>query len=412
MRVLQLLAIAAVCPLAGFGGGCQKIEQPIGVYPAAAHGRQGRDGTPNMNAQTTPAIDGSTPPSDGGIDAAAISSSPPIGPPHAGEPDDTTLPPARPGETNSSTPTASTSVCKPDRSLVAERKRVDMYIAMDANITLPYTGLWETVTGGLRQFVLDGSSAGTGVGLRYFGSTCDADVYNRQPTVEIGELPGNQDAMLAALNSRMTFTASPMKAALEGSINHQTARAAANPDVKQVVVLMTDGFTADLTCRYTTQDLEDVADTGFNSNPSIETYVIGFGFPDTMSAIADEVLARFSPLDSLAAKGGTRQATILKSDDTADAVSTALQAVRRAAQPCDYKVPEGVDPAKLNMAFVPFGQIPRVDDPAKCGQKPGFWYDPADGTPTTIKLCPTSCQTLQENDYAAALVIGCPTLRR
>ena len=408
MRVLQLLAIAAVCPLAGFGGGCQKIEQPIGVYPAASHEHPD---TATTNGQTNP-TNGSEAPWDGGFDAA-ISSDPSIGPPHAGnDAEDTTTPPARSGQTTASMPTANMSVCKPDRSLVAERKRVDMYIAMDANITLPYTGLWETVTGGLREFVLDSTSAGTGVGLRFFGSTCDPDIYNNQPTVEVGELPGNQDALVAALNSRMTFTASPMKAALQGSINHQTARALKNTDVKQVVVLMTDGFTADLTCRYTTQDLEDQADSGFNATPSIETYVIGFGFPDTMSTIADEVLARFSPLDSIAAKGGTRKATILKSDDNADVVSAALQAVRRAAQPCDYKVPDGVDPAKLNLAFVPFGQIPRVDDSANCGQKPGFWYDPADDPPKTIKLCPTSCQTLQANDYAAAVVVGCPTLRR
>jgi hypothetical protein len=414
MRVLQLLAIAAVCPLAGIGGGCQKIEQPIGEYQAASSrdGRRAGD-TSSTIGQTNPtSSDAPDATFDAGSDAA-ISSDPSIALPHAGTAADEMMPPpSRAGEAPGSAPVASMSVCKPVRSLVAERKSVDMYIAMDANITLPYTGLWETITAGLRQFVADGASVGTGVGLRYFGSQCDPDPYNEQPTVEVGELPGNEAALVAATNTRTTYTSSMMAPALQGSIYHQTARAIANPDVKQVVVMMSDGFTSDLSCRYSTQDLEDIADTGFNATHSIETYVIGFGFPDTMSTIADEVLARFSPLDSIAAKGGTRKATILKSTDDAAAVSAALQAARRTAQPCEYKVPDGVDASKLNLAFVPFGQIPRVDDSAKCGQKPGFWYDPADGMPTTMKLCPTSCQTLQQNDYAAAIVIGCPTLRR
>lgn len=408
MRALQLLAIAAVCPLAAFGGGCEKIEQRVGTYQTVSM-HNGRPDTSTSGGDGDPTnTDGSSEATLNGGSDATINSDSASGPSYAGTSGGQTSFPPTPNTTQA----AGNPVCKPDSSLVAERMRVDLYVAMDANIMPPYTGLWETITGGLRQFVLDGTSSGTGVGLRFFGPQCDPVPYNLQPTVEVGELPGNQAKLVAATNSQTTYTTSAMAPALQGSIDHQAARARANPDVKQVVVLMTDGFIQDITCRYNAQDIENIADSGFNTSTSIETYVIGFGFPDTMSAIADEVLARITPLDSIAAHGGTRKATILKSTDGATAVSAALHAVRRAAQPCDYKVPVGVDTTKLNLGLVPLGQIPRVDGPASCGQKPGFWYEPADGTPTTMKLCSTSCQTLQQNDYAAAIVLGCPTLRR
>jgi hypothetical protein len=296
---------------------------------------------------------------------------------------------------------------------IAKPKRLDMYIVMDANITLPVTGLWEFVTTGLRRFITDRRSLGTGVGLRFFGATCDPDEYNFKPQVEVGVLPDNLADLNDALKTRSTYTASPMSPALQGGIAHQLRRAKANPDTKQIVVLLTDGFTQDLTCRYTRQDVENDAAKGFTSDPSIETYVIGFGLPDTMNPIADDVLARFAALDPIAENGGTYKAYNVKNSEDPLLLETALSSIRRTAQPCIYAVPDDVDPAKLNVMFFTSGVVPRVDDRAKCGQTSGFFYNnDATGQPTTLELCSASCSAMQKTDAALVLYTDCPTLRR
>jgi hypothetical protein len=308
------------------------------------------------------------------------------------------------------TPGATKDACMATWSVSARRKRLDMYIVMDANITLPYTGLWEQVTTGLQLFVRDEASQGIGVGLRYFGSVCDADPYNYQPTVEVGVLPDNETALVTSLKQRTTFSASPMLAALQGGLAHQVARAKDNPDTKQIVVLATDGVTQDLMCRYSLNDVVDAASDGFSGTPSVETYIIGFGTPDTMSTIGDDVLARFSPLESIAVAGGTRRAMMVKYGDDPEPVHAAMTTVRRMAQACDFRVPQDADPSNLNLVFYPTGQVPRVEDNAKCGQSSGFYFLPDDQT--NIRLCPASCAPLQRNDYTGVWLGGCPTLRR
>jgi hypothetical protein len=303
-------------------------------------------------------------------------------------------------------------VCVPSTVLPAQRQRLDMYIVMDANITLPYTGLWEFATGGLRAFVQDPRSQGTGVGLRYYGTECDPDPYDTRPTVEVDLLPQNQAALTAATEMPLTLNASPMQPALEGGIRHQKKREMNDPESKQVVVLLTDGFTQDFTCSYTEQDIEDTATAGFNGTPQIETYVIGFGVPSTNVPIADDIIARFVPLDSIASAGGTRSADKLALGGDTSVMNEALQKVRREAQPCQYLVPHELDPSLLSLALVPGGELPRVDDAAKCGLLPGYWFDD-NNAPTAMVLCPTSCLPLQQNDsQTAVLSAGCPPKRR
>jgi hypothetical protein len=311
-----------------------------------------------------------------------------------------------------SDPTDKSERCTPNMSLAAQRQRLDMYIVMDANITLPYTGLWELATGGLREFVADRRSQGLGVGLRFFGNQCDADVYSAQPTVEVDLLPANSANMVAASNMHLTYTASPMAPALEGGIEHQRRRAADHPDWKQVVVLVSDGFTEDFTCSYTTRDLEDAASSGFNDPPAIETHVIGFGLPTT-NPIAEDILDRFIPLDDIAAAGGTHKSKSVAAGSDPSVMNEAFQDVRRAALPCAYDLPSDLDRDNLNLNFSPSNvDLPRVDDATSCGQMPGFYYDPSD-MPTSMVLCPASCKVVQADDSQTAILLsGCPTLRR
>ena len=83
-----------------------------------------------------------------------------------------------------------------------------------------------------------------------------------------------------------------MLAALKGGLTHQRVRARNHPDWKQVVVLVSDGFTQDVTCLYSTQDLADEASNGYQGFPSIETHVIGVGVTTSFNDQLDEFLTR------------------------------------------------------------------------------------------------------------------------
>lgn len=294
--------------------------------------------------------------------------------------------------------------------MLAERKRLDMYIVVDANITVQYTGLKEFLLSGLRSFVIDPASEGIGVGLRFFGDQCDAEPYDKEPTVEVGTLPNNRQALVDALNAtRVNYNSSPMAPALQGGIDHQEHRAAADPDSKQVVVLATDGFTQDFTCAYSSRDLETIAASGMSATPKIETYIVGFGAPpNTMIPIADDVLARFSPLDSIASAGGTGSAITIRYGDDPTPLYEALVSVRRTAQPCEFTLPQSIDTAKLNVFLLPTGQLVRVNDKSDCGTERGFYLSPSD-SPTSILMCPSSCSVLQTQDDTVWLIEGCPT---
>jgi len=294
----------------------------------------------------------------------------------------------------------------------ATRKPLDMYLVVDANVTLPYSGSWEIATRGIRLFAQDPASAGIGVGLRYYGSECEAEPYDIEPTVEVRELPANEEDLVAATMMDAEFSASPMAPALEGGIRHQKERAEQYPDRKQVVVMITDGFTQDLQCRYSLQDVQDKASEGFNSNPQIETHVIGFGAPDTMNPIADDILSRFNVLNAVARDGGSNTASSVKVNDDPETMHSMLTEIRRKAQPCAYELPPNADLQNINLSILE-NFIQRADSRAACRLDHGFFFSPEGAdNPTTAELCPRTCNVLREGDFEALFYHGCPTVRR
>ena len=428
MRWQKLLAIAALCPLTVvapvvmLAPACQQIDQPVGQYSAAASRTQRPDTAPvSMQAGApisndvelvTPADASSGAPEniDEGTEPTAVGVSTPQQPTAAPfiPPAVATLPIGT--STGGGVPEVECRALAVD---IARRMRLDMYIVVDANISLPATGLWEFVTTGLKRFFADRRSQNIGAGLRFFGATCDPDDYNFKPQVEVGLVSENEQELVDVLNTRTAYTASPLQPALQGGIAHQLRRAKANPDTKQIVVLLTDGFTQDLMCRYSRQDVENEAAKGFTGSPQIETYVVGFGLPDTMNPIADDVLARFAALDPIAEQGGTRKAYNVKFSEDPFLLEEALHSIRRTGQPCVYEVPTDIDLETLNVSYFATRAVPRVDDKAKCGQMEGFFYVNDDnGQPKSFELCAASCNAVQRTDALLVLYNKCPTERR
>jgi hypothetical protein len=290
----------------------------------------------------------------------------------------------------------------------AQRRRLDMYIMLDSNITLPATGVWEKMTEGLETFVSDQRSRGTGVGIRYFGLTCTASDY-ASPTIDVDLLPRNRLPIVASVRTRQPWSASPMLPALRGGIDHQQTRAREHPAWKQIVVLVSDGFTQDITCLYSTQDLAEAARDGFDSEPPIETHVVGVGVTTDLSQPFDEFITRLGAFNAIAEAGGSGQAITTSIGDDAAAFSDALQEVRRNAMPCEFEHPPGVATSQLGVARYPNrDQLRLYSNKDACGSAPG-WYYALESAPTPITLCPASCRWLRESDAnQIALVLSCP----
>jgi hypothetical protein len=200
-----------------------------------------------------------------------------------------------------------------------------------------------------------------------------------------------------------------MLPALVGGLSHQKMRARMHPEWKQIVVLVSDGFTQDITCLYSTQDLAEAARDGFNNDPPIETHVVGVGVT-TSNQPLDEIITRLGAFNAIASAGGSVEAITTGIGDDAAAFSEALQRVRRNAMPCEFSEPAGVATSQFRVARYPnadeLRKVGNVDD---CRGKQG-WFYAIESAPTPVTLCPATCEWLRETeDHKIGLLLSCTT---
>jgi hypothetical protein len=405
MRVRELLAANAFCLLALGLACCKRVEQPVGVYNQ--HERPARLNTepahPAGSTAEPEAGSTATPPEDAAAPWTAFDASMPIaedaGPPTGPS---TWLPPMLLDAGPSGSPN------RPNCNVrEATPRRLDMYLMVDSNVTVSATPVWEVMTDGISRFVVDPRSTGTGVGIRYFGNTCDSAEY-AQPSVAVDVLPKNASAIILSTRARR-WSASPMLPALEGAIQYQRARARLHPEAKQAVVLVSDGFTQDFTCQYSTQSLAEAARDGVVELPSVETHVVAVGVNTNVSQPLDSLIQWLGSFNAIAAAGGS--GTAVTTDITGDAASfsEALQRVRRNAMPCEFEAPAGAMLGEFGVARFPnpAEELPLVANERSCGNGQG-WYYASESAPTPVTLCKATCDWLRESDeHAIGLLLDC-----
>ncbi|HEX7479422.1 MAG TPA: hypothetical protein VF331_16585, partial [Polyangiales bacterium] len=244
---------------------------------------------------------------------------------------------------------------------------------------------------------------------------CGWQAYDTRPTLNNGLLPGAAPAWDNALRNANSLQASEMLPALKGGIAHQTHRVMLDAASKHIVVVITDGFAADLpVCltTYTSSDVAAEARAGLTQTPSIETHVIELdAFPPNTPLTNNPLASAFQGFDGIATAGGT--GSVLHTDPTnvPGSVNEDLQAVRRKAQPCDFARPDHIDKDLVGVALLPAsggsGEIPRVGVAANCGDHDGWYYDDA-SQPTRIFICPATCSVLRTDDtHSISLLVGC-----
>jgi hypothetical protein len=185
--------------------------------------------------------------------------------------------------------------------------------------------------------------------------------------------------------------------------------ASQHPERKPLLVLATDG--EPMGCdRNTPQDIADVAAHALAGPNAIRTFVIGVG-------------SSLVSLNLVAQAGGTDHAFLVDTGgDVAKEFADALDQIRGAATSCDFSIPDAssaadpIDPTKINVSYIPNGssspkQVPQtfMGDPKNCDANGGWYYDNPK-SPTMIKLCDATCQSLSSGSIQVEF--GCDTVEQ
>ncbi len=278
---------------------------------------------------------------------------------------------------------------------------------------------WDEARKGFEQFVALPSSAGIGMGIDYFGQkgSCDQLDYST-PEVDITPLPGVAPAILASYNEWSPGQGTPLGPALEGAITAAKKFRAKNVASQTIVVLVTDGVpngcgaipSPSDVMRQGVDNIAKIAAAGLADG--VATWVLGIRGQEVVDA-------DFNYTTTEIAKAGGGDAVVIAADDNlADKFSGALDKIRgSSALPCDFTVPlppgdAALDLAKVNIALTPDGKEPEpilnVSGAEQC-EYGGWYYDPP-VNPTSLKLCPTTCEVVSSISGAGFQVFfGCDT---
>ena len=304
-----------------------------------------------------------------------------------------------------------------------QRAPIDMYFLVDSSGSMadPVSGgsKWDVVSSALIGFLQDPRSADTGVGIGYFpvesnsctkgqpgclcipiinlcfateGGSCIASDYSA-PAVKLA-LPPQTSAVVGDIIAHDVGGGTPTRPALEGALTYLGQWASQHPERKPLLVLATDGEPVGCEPNNTPQAVAEVAARALAGPNAIRTFVIGVG-------------GSLVSLNLVTQAGGTDRAFLVDTGgDVAKEFADALDQIRGAAVSCDFTIPdatsgaEPIDPTKVNVSYIPNGtssptRVPQafMGDPKNCDKNGGWYYDDPK-SPTTIKLCDATCQSL------------------
>ena len=263
-------------------------------------------------------------------------------------------------------------------------------------------------------FLRDGASAAISVGVGYFGfqpigqTSCRSDDF-ASPSVAVTL---DHEAVLRSLAERQPTGETPTGAAIRGACGYAQEWKKSHADHSVVVLLLTDGepkapmSCSSGTCCPTLADAVQAAADCRGSKPGIETYVLGVGpFLDN--------------LEQIARAGGTDHAYLIGDQDVEQKVLQALKAIRGAASiPCELKIPEATGNAALDYGLVNvayqdsscrLSRIYNVSNATTCDAVAGGWYYDDPARPSSVELCPASCDRVSIPGGRLAFTVGCKT---
>jgi hypothetical protein len=278
------------------------------------------------------------------------------------------------------------------KRLAAERRALNLLLLVDDSLSVVLQPVWNSLTAAISRFVDDPTNTGVGVGIEYYGLTCSAADYEN-PVVPIRPLPGN--AANVKTSYPLPINGKAIVPAMHGAFAYLRSVLQREPDSDAVLVLVTDGV-LDPLCGSTAAGAANEAMLGARGIPSMKTFVIALGAGPTL--LNPVGIVDLTPLDTIAAEGGTTKAAPVEVNASTNAELTlALDSVTKLGAPCAYAIPKGLDAARAELEWQPAsGQAKvrwvRVSDGSACRGRAGVYE--AD-SPGFLALCPSSCSALQ-----------------
>ena len=235
-----------------------------------------------------------------------------------------------------------------------------------------------------------------------------------KPRVAIAELPAGAPAMSAGLVAVQPGGNSPIAPAVAGAANHLRMHLAALSGPRAGALVLASDAAATQCGGPAEAGVIQAIQAARAGTPPLPTYVIGSITPGDNVRI--EVAREF------AEAGGTVMPFLLgnTTDQIGEQFLQALAAIRGSALPCEFRIamPSAgtIDYGKVNVRYTgPAGpdDLRYVGSADRCDPVRGGWYydvDPAQGAPSTVKVCPATCTRFKaETGGAVELRFGCRT---
>lgn len=348
---------------------------------------------------------------------------------------------------------AAFEACEADES-TAKRVGLDMYVVLDrtasmaqrpnVETTLPQDGdclldleeppsvdsKWCLATTALARFFTASTERDVRVAFQFMNPDENADICgpvddnpHATPAIDFTPLPvSDDDELLVTIEEVVpTVTATRMEGALNG-IALFTASSEAPPR-QMIGILITDGDPHNsgvgMDCDTEIQDLARIASDHFEAT-GIPIFVIGMtgATPENLQALAVSGGGPEHGPDEFCETSDSPCNYWSVGDGDPEAFVRALEGIREAATiPCEYNLPEtgglSLDPALVQVEFKPADgteatAFRRVDGVDACGETGGWYYDD-DERPSSIHLCPASCQIASDavTGDRVTLLYGC-----
>lgn len=296
----------------------------------------------------------------------------------------------------------------------ATYKPLNLYIMVDASSSMAGTK-WTAAQEGLSAFLNDPTQTDIDVALSFFPRPADAtpacdQMAYKEPVVPFGPLPDNADPIMTAFEAKSPDGfSSPMYPALGGAILEGIDMATQDPDEVSAVLLVTDGAPdgpGDLCSGVDPSDPANVAQlaaAGAGFDPAVKTFVVGLPGVDQAAS------------NLIADAGGTDEAILVGTTDTANKFTEALVKARGELLACEFAIPPEVLSGEIGFGYVNVELTPGGGTPTAISQDPdcagaGWKFDDK-FNPSSIILCPETCDTIKDDPKAAIqIVLGCPTI--
>lgn len=299
-----------------------------------------------------------------------------------------------------------------DTSDEAKLQPVAMYIVVDKSGSMNDNNKWDNAESAFVTFFQDPMADDLKVALRFWpegqcnSNQCSVDAC-AQPAVDVGLLsdPAHEAALVSAYQAQGPGGDTPMFAALGGATQWAIQYGTANPTEKPVVILVTDGEPNG--CDNDPPDIAAIAAAAFASD-AVLTFAVGLAGSNQ------------GTMDMIATAGGTNAGIMISNNNAAADLLAALKAIQESVVSCTFAMPDPVDPSEpidptlVNVTYTPGSggsaqTIKQVANADECTAAGGWFYDNP-SAPTSIELCPATCDAVQSDTGAKInIVLGCKT---